>query len=55
MKGIGEKFPVQSVNNKTGIVSLDYDDVNAPSTTETNASGTWNINAKTASKLITTF
>ena len=34
---------VTSVNNYTGAVTLAYSDVNAPSTTGTNATGTWNI------------
>lgn len=34
---------VTSVNNYTGAVTLTYADVNAPSTTGTNATGTWNI------------
>lgn len=34
---------VTSVNNYTGAVTLTYTDVNAPSTTGTNATGTWNI------------
>ena len=32
------------MNGKTGAVSLNYSDVGAPSTTGTNASGTWGIN-----------
>lgn len=35
--------PVESVNGYTGIIVLDYHDVNAPSVTGTNATGTWNI------------
>ena len=50
-------YPVKSVNGKTGTVSLSYSDVGAPSTTGTNASGTWGIaisgNAATATKLAT--
>lgn len=34
---------VTSVNGYVGSVSLTYSDVNAPSTTGTNATGTWNI------------
>ena len=47
--------PVQSVNGKTGAVSLTYADVGAPSTNGSGASGTWGINitgnAATASKV----
>lgn len=43
---------VTSVNGQTGAVSLNYSDVGAPSTSGTNATGTWNIgisgNAATA-------
>ena len=48
-------YPVTSVNGKTGTISLSYSDVGAPSTTGTNASGTWGIdisgNANTANYL----
>lgn len=35
--------PVESVNGYTGIIVLDYHDVNAPSVTGTNATGNWSI------------
>ena len=49
---IDQTNTVSSVNGQTGAVSLDYTDVGAPSTTGTNATGTWAIdisgNAATA-------
>lgn len=45
---------IQTVNGKSGSsISLTYSDVSAPSTTGTNASGSWNINAATATTATT--